>query len=189
MKVTGLWLQPVNRGEAAVFYRKMPQIQSSPWQKENRHAHVHIPTHTRTHTHLTPHTESSQACTHPFPQLGSGSLPPEIWCLPHPVGGGLGVLPEGLLVRVKAPRGCRNHCRQTDSGSRGPRDCTCSGLLNELPLKDAQTGLVSGKEARVPEPLHLPSEAATEGRCTGREGHSVTVAREVPAGKLRKYGT
>lgn len=46
------------------------------------------------------------------------------------------------------------------------KGCTSSGLLKELTLQDAQTRLVSGKEARVPEPLHLPSEAATS-----RKGH------------------
>lgn len=46
------------------------------------------------------------------------------------------------------------------------KGCTSSGLLKELILQDAQTRLVSGKEARVPEPLHLPSEAATS-----RKGH------------------
>lgn len=61
---------------------------------------------------------------------------------------------------MKAPKGCRK---------RGPRKpwvkvCTCFGLLNELPFKDAQTGLVSGKEARVPELLHLPNEVATSGK-------------------------
>lgn len=44
--------------------------------------------------------------------------------------------------------------------------CTSSGLLKDLTLQDAQTRFVSGKEARVPEPLHLPSEAATS-----RKGH------------------
>lgn len=44
--------------------------------------------------------------------------------------------------------------------------CTSSGLLRDLTLQDVQTRLVSGKEARVPEPLHLPSEAATS-----RKGH------------------
>lgn len=171
MKVTGLWLQPVNRGEAAVFYRKMPQIQSSPWQKENRHAHVHTPTHTRTHTHLTPHTESSQACTHPFPQLGSGSLPPEIWCLPHPVGGGLGVLPEGLLVRVKAPRGCRNHCRQTDSGSRGPRTAPAlafsTSYLSRMHRQDLFLGRKPGYLSRyICQVRLLQREGAQDGKDT-----------------------
>lgn len=69
------------------------------------------------------------------------------------------------------------------------KDCTCSGLLNELPLMDTQTELGCEKEARVPEPLHFPGEVAISGKGTRWEGHSVTVAYNVLAGKLRKEST
>lgn len=69
------------------------------------------------------------------------------------------------------------------------KDCACSGLLNELPLMDTQTGLGCEKEARVPEPLHFPGEVATSGK-----GHKMgrTLRDSGPqclAGKLRKEGT
>lgn len=53
------------------------------------------------------------------------------------------------------------------------KGCTSSGLLKELTLQDAQTKLVSGKEARVPEPLPLPSEAATSRKGHKRRGRTL----------------
>lgn len=66
--------------------------------------------------------------------------------------------------------------------------CTSSGLLKELPLQDAQTKLVSGKEARVPEPLHLPSGAATSRkghRRRGTLGNSWKLSKCGPSGVRR----
>lgn len=58
---------------------------------------------------------------------------------------------------------------------------TSSGLLKDPALQGAQTRLVSGEEARVPEPLHLPSEAATSRkghRRGGEQRHSVRAGTE-----------
>lgn len=75
----------------------------------------------------------------------------------------MGVLPkDGQVLMCDSSKGCRM-----------VKACTSSGLLKELPLQDAQTRLVSGKEARVPEPLHLPSGAATSRKGHRRRGRTL----------------
>lgn len=61
--------------------------------------------------------------------------------------------------------------------------CPSSGLLKDLTLQDAQARLISGKEARVPEPLHLPSEAATSRKENKRR--SRTLGDSVVPGGVR----
>lgn len=116
--------------------------------------------HTPTHTYLTPHRDSSQAWAPPLISPLGSFPPPETWCLPHLVGARPGILPKGGLVHMKALRGCR----KSETREAMDQGLHCSGLLNELPLVDIQTGLGCGKEARVPEPLHFPGEVATSGK-------------------------
>lgn len=114
--------------------------------KRHRHAHARAQTHT--YTQILPKTA---------PTDGPPILLKLGMCCQ------LGVLPkDGRVLMCDGSKGCRM-----------VKACTSSGLLKELPLQDAQTRLVSGKEARVPELLHLPSGAATSRKGHRRRGRTL----------------